>query len=288
MKKTYWLLISLFLLTLLTVGFASCGLTAPESPGNSQTSEKQETVAPILPESQPDLPSDTEPETVPETDPPANLYDFSKPVPEGTPVTVDWFRDTLFIGDSRTVGMILYSDLAPIDCTSVGLSVTKLKNAYIPMEDGSAVSCMDMLWAKKGQYKAVYISLGVNELGWDADTYITYYGKMLDDIRAVTNVPIYIQLVLPVTNEYAAASPYGISNANVTAFNEKLRAVAAEKQVFLLDPYAYYALADGSLNPDYTTDGAHLTVTECRNMVDFYCRHVVDFGAYDNIQETHD
>ena len=221
--------------------------------------------------------------------PPEKLtdYDFSQPVPECGAYPVDYFDDTVFIGDSRTAGLIMYTKLSPIDYSATGFNINNLSNkAYISHvgEDGNKtlVTCREALELDAGKYKSIYISTGVNELGWNASNFVKAYRNAIASIREVTDVPIYIQLILPVTNDYSQNSTNGITNEKQTQFNEKLRALALEEEVFLLDPISLFALEDGSLDPEVSFDGAHLQKSACKELLEYYQTHVVDVTAYAN------
>ena len=61
------------------------------------------------PASEPLLPTEPPEETVSA----APLYDFSQPAPEGGEAEEDYFSDAVFLGDSRTDGLRLYSGIRP-------------------------------------------------------------------------------------------------------------------------------------------------------------------------------
>jgi len=209
-------------------------------------------------------------------------YDFSSTVPESEEYPLDYFNDTVFLGDSRTVGMIAYTAIKPHDYSSVGLNVTNsLKKAYIRIaESEELVTMLQALELQKGTYKSVYIALGVNELGYETTGYMRLYKKMIDEIRKVTDVPIYIQLIIPVTTAAANASKYGVTNEKCHEFNAELKKVAEEKKLYCIDPSMLFALEDGSLDPAYTFDGIHLTVAAYEKLVKYYRTHVVDPADY--------
>ena len=219
-------------------------------------------------------------------------YDFTSPVPECDAYPIDYFNDTIFIGDSRTAGLIMYTRLRPINCSATGFNLRNLEKKYISYtdEDGnkSLIDCYEALELYKGKYKAVYISTGVNELGWNASTFIKTYEKAIDSIREITDVPIYIQLILPVTTAYEQKSTNGITNEKQMQFNEKLRTLIAEKEVFMLDPLPLFTTEEGTLDPDVTYDGAHLEKFACGTLLEYYQTHVVDVGKYSNlpVQDT--
>ena len=213
------------------------------------------------------------------------LYNFANPVPECEPVEYDYFSDTVFIGDSRTQGLIMYTDITPINFAAQGGNIRSIQTKkYIMLknEDGKNenYTLFEALEKKNGNYKAIYISTGVNELGWSESAFIEKYAALIDSIREITDVPIYIQLIMPVTNEYAETSL--LRNETAVSFNESLRILASEKAVFLLDPTFIHTLEDGSLDPEHSYDGAHLWPKSYAELAEYYRTHVVDIYSYDN------
>ena len=215
-------------------------------------------------------------------------YDFTQPVPECDAYPLDYFNDTLFIGDSRTAGLIMYTKLSPIDCSATGFNLNNLKaKKYITYVDEngkkSSVTCYEALELYKGRYKSIYLSTGVNELGWSVNMFVKAYKKALESIREITDVPIYVQLILPVTDAYEKKSENGITNEKQVQFNEKLRALIEEEQVFMLDPLPLFSLEDGTLDPEKTYDGAHLEKFACNELLEYYQTHVVEVEKYSNL-----
>lgn len=215
-------------------------------------------------------------------------YDFKNPVPECDAYPLDYFNDTLFIGDSRTAGLIMYTKLSPIDCSATGFNLNNLNaKKYITYVDEngkkSSVTCYEALELYKGRYKSIYISTGVNELGWNVSMFAKAYKKAIESIREITDVPIYVQLILPVTTAYERKSENGITNEKQVQFNEKLRELIEEEQVFMLDPLSLFSLEDGTLDPEKTYDGAHLEKFACKELLEYYQTHVVEVGKYSNL-----
>lgn len=218
------------------------------------------------------------------------LYDFSLPTPESEKVNVDYFNDTVFIGDSRTQGLLMYTSLKPkYNFSAQGATTLSVRTkSYIPIvsdtEDGERTSCSleEALENALGNYKSIYISLGINELGWNPDIFIDSYKSLILTIREITDVPIYVQLILPVTAQYAENSPYGVTNDKQAAFNTRLVELAKEMELFYLDPTGVFTLEDGSLDPSSTFDGAHMTPKAYEYILEYYCTHTVDISSYSN------
>ena len=81
-------------------------------------------------------------------------------------VDYDYFDDALFIGDSRTVGLMEYGNLenAAFFADS-GMSVFSLQTKKISVPETGKVSLEEMLLQK--QYGKIYLMLGINELGYN-------------------------------------------------------------------------------------------------------------------------
>ena len=95
-------------------------------------------------------------------------YDFSQPVPEREAVDNRYFDDAAFVGDSRTDGFLIYSGIGTgKNLTSNGLSIFKLEEKKALTIDGKEYTLMEALALQ--QYGKVYLSLGVNELGYYDD-----------------------------------------------------------------------------------------------------------------------
>lgn len=183
--------------------------------------------------------------------------------PPGPPVDPDvWLADAVFIGDSRTDGLRLYggiSDVAAFLCQT-GLSVYKVdQNQAVIRQGESRVSVLDALG--RGSYGKVYLSLGLNELGYfNPAGYAETYGRVIDAVaQRQPNARIYVQLIIPVNDARCRASgtPYYITNQAVSDYNAALTALCADRDVTLLAAPPELLDETGQLREDITTDGAH-------------------------------
>jgi len=240
-----------------------------------------------------ELPPEEETTEPPETEevPEPVLYDFEAPVPLSEKVELDYFYDAVFIGDSRTQGLLMYTSLSTkYNYTAQSANVNTLRfKSYITLkeEDGTNknYTLAEALERENGNYKSIYISSGLNELGWHVTRYIEEYEQLIDTIREITDVPIYIQLITPITTAYEEYTQGALTNAKAALFNERLRLMAAEKEVFVLDHTDLHTLEDGSLDPQYTFDGAHLYSRAYEDVVEYLRTHTVDIEMYDNLRK---
>lgn len=183
-------------------------------------------------------------------------------VEEGESVDNKWFADAVFIGDSRTDGLRLYSGIrgATFLCHT-GLSVfTVGSNACIDL-DGAKVTVMDALAAQQWITK-VYLMLGINELGYEVSSFKSTYTKVVEQIKELQpDAVIYLQTLIPINEPiaYEHGTSAAINNEKLRQFNDVIAEVAQEQEVFLVDVDRPFWSAEGCLDAANTGDGVHLT-----------------------------
>lgn len=216
---------------------------------------------------------------------PVKFYDYTLPVPKSSAVDSKYFNDTVFIGDSRTKGLLMYTDLSPLDFSGEGANVDSVQTkSYIRLksEDGEfeTYTLAEALEYKKGSYKAVYIALGLNELGWPLDAFMLSFDSLIKTIRSVTDVPIYVQMIMPMSQQAEDTNRFNLTNAKQRLFNQALIRYCVKARLFRLDPVALFALGDGTLDPNHASDGFHLLPESCHILADYYKTHVVSLENY--------
>ena len=215
-------------------------------------------------------------------------YTFGQSVPESEEVEESWFEDAVFLGDSRTEGLQLYSGLHAGDFFwHKGMTVFRVDDPdYRQIEvDGQQMTMMEALSRK--QYAKVYIMIGINELGYPVSSYEKGLREMVDQVKQIQpNAVIYLQTLPPVNEGKAAESGLGsyINNTNVNAFNEIIVATAAEKQVALLDVARVFRSAQGDLPADMASDGVHFKRDGYQLWYAYLKCHVLTAEAYANAQ----
>ena len=76
-----------------------------------------------------------------------------------------YFDTAVIIGDSRTEGLSLYTGMSNLDAfCSKGLNIEKVMTDSIVSTDKGMITTLEALKLK--QYDNIYISFGLNELGW--------------------------------------------------------------------------------------------------------------------------
>ena len=228
----------------------------------------------------------TEPTQMPDFPP----YSFGTYLEESEPVSDDsYFDHAVFLGDSRTEGLQLYSGLTHGDFFwKRGMTVFRVDSEEWTFEiDGEKLTMIEALGKK--QYDSVYIMIGVNELGYPVSSYEQGLGIFIDKvIAAQPRAVIYLQTMPPVNDQAARDNNLGsyINNDNICAFNEVIVRMAAEKRVVLLNTAEVFRGADGQLPADMTSDGCHFKYGSYSLWADYLRCHIIDPARYRYCRET--
>lgn len=182
-------------------------------------------------------------------------YDF-------TAVDESYFKDALFIGDSRTVGLDLYAkfpeetDFIAANSTSIYQIFEKPKKIAV-LSDGSKATVEEAL--KEKQYGKIYIMLGINEIGGGTTAgFFTSYAEAVNKIRLLQpNAVIFVQAIMRVTAEKSADAT-SFKNERINERNQALALMANQKDIFYLEINDALCDETGALIADYTYDQVHL------------------------------
>ena len=194
-------------------------------------------------------------------------------VPESEAVDDSYFDDAVFIGNSRTEGLKMYSGLTNATfITEVGLTVDSIFTDYCDISGGGKARAFDQLAGM--EFSKVYIMLGMNELGWVYESVFKEdYGKIIDKIREINpDAAIYIQSIIPVS-KWKDSNDEVYTIANVNRLNTQLRALADEKEVHYVDVAEGVMDDEGYLPFEATGDGVHLTPEYCVVWMDYLRTH---------------
>ena len=183
----------------------------------------------------------------PVTEPPVVI----PPAPEEHP-----FDNALFIGDSRTDGLNTYADLGNADVfASRGMNVYRLFKDSIEV-DGEEITLEEMLAAKK--YDRVYIMLGINEIGYPADSVIKKYTEAVNKVReAQPDAIIYLQANLHITTERSNSDAV-YNNTNLNLLNSRMASLADGNKTLFIDCNPVFDDEKGGLKKEYAFDDFHL------------------------------
>lgn len=232
----------------------------------------------LSPSPSPEPPAQTYTPAAPQSEPASGSAadvgaNLSVTVPESAPVDESYFDGAVFVGDSRTEGLKMYSGLTGAKFfSSVGLSVDKVFTDPVVSLNGQTLTVADAL--RQAEYDKVYIMFGLNELGWVYESvFAGDYGRIIDAIReSHPDAEIYVQSIIPVSRWKDGSSDI-YTNANVVRLQTALCRMCEEKGVNYVNVAEVMQDADGYLPSDATPDGVHLTPEYCRIWVDYLKTH---------------
>lgn len=164
-----------------------------------------------------------------------------------SPADKNFFVGSLFIGDSRTVGLKEYGGIegATFLC-DVGLDSQKAMNGELP----------GLLANHK--YSRIYIMLGINEIGNPRNTVLKHYRNLVQFVKKrEPGAKIILMGNLHVTAQKAASDDF-FSNRNIDGLNQQISQIAASEGCRYLDPNPPFDDGSGNLPDKYSGDGAHL------------------------------
>lgn len=275
------------LLTMAATGFSmfsGCGVddggavASNPPPAVSSTESPQATPQPS-PSTTP-APEQTEPSATPQATPKSNPQTAagvglgsSVTVPESEAVDDSYFADAVFVGDSRTEGLKMYSELDSSQFfSSVGMDVDKVFTDQVVSLNGQLLTVAQAL--EQASYSKVYIMLGMNELGWVYESvFADNYARIIDTIReSHPDATIYVQSILPVS-QWKDGSNDIYTNANVVRLQKALVAMCEEKGVNYVNVAEGIQDEQGYLPSEATQDGVHLTPEYCQRWMDYLKTH---------------
>ena len=165
--------------------------------------------------------------------------------------------DALFIGDSRTVGLMEYAGIDGADyfCT-VGMSVYNIHKKPVSVPNVGKVTLTELLNGKK--YGKIYIMLGVNEVGYKFSSTAEKYSELVEFIKdKQPNAVIFIQANLHVSKSRSDSDKV-VNNVTINGINTELSKLADGKSIFYLDANILFDDEAGGLSADKSEDGTHL------------------------------
>lgn len=185
-----------------------------------------------------------------------------------------YFDDAVFIGNSRTKGLMLYTGVSGTDLSTTGLNVATAYTTPAINVKKKKLTVMEAL--KKTKFTKAYIMFGVNEVGWmTEDGFIEYYRNIVKDVKAANpDAIIYIQSILPVTKGFEEERGFS-ANKMIAGFNQCLRALADEQGVIYLNIAEVIADKNGYLDENASPDGFHMNPPYYENWLSYLKSHAI-------------
>ncbi len=221
----------------------------------------------------------TETETVTETTPvepdePSTTDGDSNSDAVFTSVPPEYFDDALFIGDSRTVGLMEYGSIKNATFfANTGMDIYKIYNQKINVGNQGKTDLISLL--ENNKYSKVYVMLGINELGCNFNTTLKKYSELIDTIKSLQpKAIIYIQANMHVS-ESRSASDDVFNNDNINNFNSNIATLADNITTFYIDVNPLFDDENGNLRADYTHDNTHVLGKHYKTWTDWIASNAV-------------
>ncbi len=206
-------------------------------------------------------------------------------VEKGKAVSSSYFNDAVFVGDSVSMSLQLYSaskkslgkasfvcaaSLSPYNAhweVSSGSKHPVFKGKKQKVEDAVAAS-----GARK-----VYIMLGINSLGMGVDRCVSDLTKLIDKILAKSpKATIILQSVTPMTKD-SPIKKSTLNNDIIRQYNAKLLELANDNGWYYVNVSEAFKDSEGNLKKSYCSDpsamGIHFTFEADKVWVDYLITH---------------
>ena len=196
--------------------------------------------------------------------------------PESEKVDTSYFDDAVFIGNSRTQGLMLYGGINNAKFyADKGLMINKVFDKPITiMGEQDKDTVVNAL--TRNLFEKYYIMLGTNELGWAYENvFIEEYQKLIDKIKEINpDGIIYIESILPVS-KLKSDNDKVYNNANIENYNNLLKDLAKKNEVYYVNVAEHFKDETGSLDADASSDGIHLKAEYCKQWTEYLMTHTI-------------
>lgn len=177
---------------------------------------------------------------------------------EFTNVTQDYFDDALLIGDSRAVGVQLYSGWDNLTCyAESGMTVYNMFTRTVTDRDGKETTVEEAL--QEQTFGKIYLEIGINEMGTgNVDSFMEAYENAVQHLRELQpDADLFLCGIMYVRQSKSESDPI-FNNPGIKERNERIAELADGQTIFYLDINEVTSDETGNLNPDYTWDEVHL------------------------------
>ncbi len=204
--------------------------------------------------------------TSPEVEPP--------PASDNDAVDDSYFDDTVFVGDSITVGYSAYGFIEEKSVlASQGMNIEKINTEKVKSPGNGNYIILDHLINLKPN--KIYVMLGSNGIAWLSNEFmIGEYDDFINGIKeALPDSIVYVVSVPPVTKELEDGDN-PITNKMIDEFNSGLEEMANQNSVHYLDLASELKDDNGYLFDEFAEkDGMHFKYAAYEKSLDFFLRH---------------
>lgn len=174
----------------------------------------------------------------------------------------DYISDTVFIGDSRTVGLSLYRYIKPENVYAKnGQNHQGARTEhFVDLGTGRLLTVAEAVAVTKP--KRIIVSYGINGVAFfGREAFIEQYSYLIDDLQnASPDSLIIIQSILPVSDYYQKYVDTRVNNDTIDSYNLLLKQLAEEKNCTFLDTSSLFKNSSNCLAVEYDIgDGIHLS-----------------------------
>lgn len=160
-------------------------------------------------------------------------------------------EDIVFLGNSITNGCEWSELFADSRVKNRGISGDITRGVYDRLDP-----------ILQGKPAKIFLLIGINDVarGLSVDSIAGNIGLIVGKIRQESPATrLYLQSLLPVTDEYHLFEGHTSRGAMVPQINERLRQLAEDSGITYIDLYTSFVdSSTGKMNTSYTNDGLHL------------------------------
>lgn len=202
------------------------------------------------------------------------MSDYPRPF---TTVDESYFKDALFIGDSRLQGFGFWSGLPATYYCATGFALYKYDTTKVVQTENGKVPIFDAM--PYDAFTKIYIKVGLNELGYGTEeNFENKYAELIAKLREYEpRAIIYVHAILPVTAA-KSESDKAHNNPNILVRNAALEKFAKSQKAYFLDAGPALSDESGSLRPEMTSDGIHLKPEYMKIWREYLCEHAVEIN----------
>ena len=185
-------------------------------------------------------------------------------------VDKSYLNDALFIGDSRTLGLIEYGGVSQASFfADSGMTVFDLEKTIVPVAGYGKTDIRSLL--KKKKFGKIYFMMGINEAGYPWKTLEKKYKETVAMIRDMQpDAQIFLCANLMMTEEKSDQSK-AINNKVICKINAMIEKLASKNEMYYIDVNEIFTDKKGNLCETYSNDGVHVLGKYYRDWMDWIC-----------------
>lgn len=185
-------------------------------------------------------------------------------------VDKSYLNDALFIGDSRTLGLMEYGGVSQASYfADSGMTVFDLEKTIVPVAGYGKTDIRSLLKQKK--FGKIYFMMGINEAGYPWKTLEKKYKETVAMIRDMQpDALIFLCANLMMTEEKSGQSK-AINNKVICKINAMIEKLASKNEMYYIDVNEIFTDKKGNLCETYSNDGVHVLGKYYRDWMDWIC-----------------